>query len=175
MRILAGKHKGRLIAVPKEGVRPTSGKLRETLFNICQQEIEGADFLDLFAGAGAIGLEALSRGAASVTFVEKERAVAKIIQKNLETFGEEATVMTQDVLTILPKLRGQFDIIFADPPYEQGLSAKVLKLLDKTPLLAPEGRLFVEDRTFDEVALTTLTLHRERRQGNTCLREYRRL
>ena len=121
VRINAGALKGRRLATPKwEGLRPTSDKLRETLFNILSSRTEGAHVLDLFAGTGAVGLEALSRGAALVVGVESDRRAVALVARNLAACGRAAdyTMHSGDVLAALAQLRPvrPFDIVFLDPP-----------------------------------------------------------
>lgn len=123
MRIIAGAHKGRTLKTPKwQGLRPTSDKLRETLFNILQMRIEGARVLDVFAGTGAVALEALSRGAVSATCVESDRRAAALIAENAALCGEQdRCVIIRDVVEralLRPLPGGPFDIIVLDPPYE---------------------------------------------------------
>lgn len=123
MRIIAGQHKGRTLKTPKwEGLRPTSDKLRETLFNILQHRIEGARVLDVFAGTGAVALEALSRGAASATCVESDRRAAALIAENaaLCRESERCVIIRHDVKRALtaPLPGGPFDIVVLDPPYD---------------------------------------------------------
>ena len=145
MFIIAGRFKKRKLVTPKGNTtRPTLGKMRETLFNIIQSEIEGATFLDLFAGSGTMGLEALSRGASSVTFVEKDRAAIRAIETNIEHFGveKEVSLIRGDVFKALEHL-APFDIIFADPPYGHGYGEKVLAMVEKYNLV--KGSLFVEE------------------------------
>ncbi|MCH9608663.1 MAG: Ribosomal RNA small subunit methyltransferase D [Chlamydiales bacterium] len=143
IRIIGGKFKGHSIEVPKKGTRPTLAALRESLFNICQHTIEGATFLDLFSGGGAIGLEALSRGAAHVTFVEKD---GRIVKKNCSKLGvaDKTTCLSTDVFKALPSFQTPFDIIFADPPYGVGLGEKLLDYFDENPYLIG-GDLFIEE------------------------------
>ncbi len=122
MRIIAGRFKGRRLAAPTwEGLRPTSDKLRETLFNVLAPRLAGARVLDLCAGTGAVGLEALSRGAAIVIAVDADARAVALARRNAETCGVTAdyTIQTGDVLTALPRLdvAGPFDIIYLDPPY----------------------------------------------------------
>ncbi len=145
IRIIAGKFKGRALDVPKKGARPTLGALREALFNIIQQEIEGATFLDLFAGAGSMGLEALSRGAKEVCFVEHDRKSCQVIKKNCAALGvgEEAQVFCADAFKALPKMK-PFDFIFADPPYERHLGDQLLKYFDKDQNVLGK-MLFIEE------------------------------
>src|SRR5215212_4766062 len=121
MRVIAGIHKGRHLKAPTwDGLRPTSDKLRETLFNILAPRIEGSRVLDGFAGTGAIGIEALSRGAAHVTFVEKDRRAVALIQANLAVCGVEAVynIEQDEVAAALRHGGTTFDLILLDPPYE---------------------------------------------------------
>ncbi|MBS0622169.1 MAG: 16S rRNA (guanine(966)-N(2))-methyltransferase RsmD [Verrucomicrobia bacterium] len=145
MRIFAGQFRGRILQVPKGGLRPTSGQLREALFNILGTTIAEATFLELFAGSGAVGLEALSRGAAHVTFVEKNPQAIACIERNIATLGVErqTRVFKGDVYRHLPKLKGPYSLIFADPPYLQEDLTKLVKHC--APLLAQEGTLFIEE------------------------------
>jgi 16S rRNA (guanine(966)-N(2))-methyltransferase RsmD len=123
MRIIAGTHKGRTLKAPKwEGLRPTSDKLRETLFNILAPRIEGARVLDVFAGTGAVALEALSRGAAAATCVESDHRAATLIEENAALCGEQkrCAIIRDGVERALqrPLPGGPFDIIVLDPPYQ---------------------------------------------------------
>lgn len=126
MRIIAGTHKGRTLKAPKwDGLRPTSDKLRGTLFNILQHRIAGARVLDVFSGTGAIALEALSRGAASVTCIESDRRAAGLIAENAALCREsERCVIIRDVVEralLKPLPGGPFDIVVLDPPYDYAL------------------------------------------------------
>src|SRR5437016_2817435 len=122
MRIIAGKFKSRhLKARPPAGIRPTSDKLRETLFNILGARVEGATFLDGCAGVGAIGIEAISRGAALVCFVDQSRKATQAIRENLESLEIEEgfKILEMDIAKALNTLNTPFDIAFIDPPYER--------------------------------------------------------
>jgi 16S rRNA (guanine966-N2)-methyltransferase len=123
MRIIAGTNKGRTLKAPKwDGLRPTSDKLRETLFNILQNRIEGARVLDVFSGTGAVALEALSRGAAGATCVDNDRRAAGLIAENAALCqATDRCVIIRDVVEralLKPLPGGPFDIVFMDPPYE---------------------------------------------------------
>ena len=123
MRIIAGTHKGRTLKAPKwEGLRPTSDKLRETLFNILAPRIDGARVLDVFAGTGAVALEALSRGAVAATCIENDRRAARLIEENAALCGEQnrCAIIRDTVERALqrPVAGGPFDIIVLDPPYD---------------------------------------------------------
>ncbi len=123
MRISGGESKGRRIAPPRHGgVRPTSDKVREALFSILGERVKGAVFLELFAGTGAVGIEAISRGAKRAVFVDSSAKSARLIRENLESlsYRERAAVVTKDAIVFLKKTArelGPYDIVFADPPY----------------------------------------------------------
>lgn len=178
LQIIGGKHKKRKLKSPQsDRVRPTAGRLREALFNICQNSIEGSCVLDLFAGSGAIGLEALSRGAAHATFVEKSRLSLRIIYQNISALGEEnaSTVLAGDVFTHVPALKETYDMIFADPPYGEQLGKRLLDLLDAHFfLLKKNGTLFIEERELPEVSLKNLKIKQTRTFGHTRLYSYMR-
>ena len=159
MRVIAGKARSlKLMTPPGMDTRPTTDRTKETLFNILQPEIGGARFLDLFSGSGAIGIEALSRGAAFAVFVEKDRAAAECIKKNLAftKLGDNGQILRKDVGAALKSLeKGEpFDLIFMDPPYGRGLERQVLEYLAHSSLLAEEGTVVVEaslETPFDPV------------------------
>jgi len=184
MRIISGLYRGRQLHVAKDAkLRPTASAIRETIFNICQNEIEGACFLDLCAGTGAVGLEALSRGAKSAIFVEVDRAHAKIIKKNIDSLGvqRKTRLYVADCLEAIKKMSKQgmqFEMIFADPPYgsaEHSLSDEILLALDATSLLKKGGTLFLEDKKIAsnlDLPLKQLQLKKHRLVGPVCLRQY---
>jgi 16S rRNA (guanine966-N2)-methyltransferase len=182
IRIITGEFKNRLIVTPKGGqTRPTTSQVRGALFNICQLTIGQARFLDLYAGSGAMGLEALSRGAKTATFVENDKEAIRCIRQNLNTFHIEnrALVYPGEVFPFLEKEKKngkQYDIIYADPPYGQGETEKLLTLIDHSSLLAQEGFLFIEESTSlaEDLPLTTLAWDSTRRYGKTFLQTYRR-
>ncbi len=168
MHIIGGKYKKRPLESPKgDQTRPTTSQLREAVFNICQQSIENATFLDLCAGSGAMGLEALSRGARHATFVDSSRTAITCIKKNIATLKVESqtTVYLTDALKALHKFDTTFDIIYLDPPYGLGLSLPILTFLDSHPLLNPGGTLFIEEANLKLPPLTTLTLKSARSIG----------
>jgi 16S rRNA (guanine966-N2)-methyltransferase len=179
-RIVAGNFKNReLKSPPGDKTRPTTGLLRKALFDICRPQIEGARFLDLFAGTGAMGLEALSRGAKSACFVEAEGRAAEVIRRNIQTLGVEKSsqLLKGDALVMLNrliKLKEQFDLIYVDPPYEMKIYHEVIALIDKSALLAAEGWLFVEEGNPPQIdpkklQLSSLTYIEARRYGNSTL------
>lgn len=146
MYIIAGKYYKQRISAPKgNSTRPTSSRLRETLFNILQNEIEGADFLDIFAGSGAIGIEALSRGAHAVTFIESDRQAYLALQGNLKQLNIEATLLFGDYLKKMEGLQKSFHIIFADAPYHLDVLQELIRKTVINNLLKPSGKLFIEN------------------------------
>ncbi|HKQ79422.1 MAG TPA: 16S rRNA (guanine(966)-N(2))-methyltransferase RsmD [Blastocatellia bacterium] len=153
MRVIAGIYKGRrLKTLEGLSVRPTSDRLRETLFNILAPRIEGARFADVCAGSGAIGVEALSRGAGHVTFIESSLKAARIISENLRNCGigrEDYRMINRDVIRALKNLaseKAQFDIIYFDPPYDSDIYTPVMWQIARNDLLDDDGALIVEHR-----------------------------
>jgi 16S rRNA (guanine(966)-N(2))-methyltransferase RsmD len=187
MRVIAGTYRSRILKSLKGlALRPTSDRLRETLFNVLGPNVSGARFLDLFAGTGAIGIEALSRGATEVVFIENHSPAAKLIRKNLDSLGIRSgfTVLAADALRGLEKLatrkketeRG-FDYIFLDPPYAAAEDyARVLKFLGSTDLLSSGGVVVAEHRRSFDLGEEAGALRRFRvlRQGDAALSFYRR-
>jgi 16S rRNA (guanine966-N2)-methyltransferase len=155
VRIVAGVAGGRRLAVPPHGTRPTSDRVREAMFSALQarRDLDGARVLDLYAGSGALGLEALSRGAAHVRFVESDRRAAAVLRRNVETLGlggpgdTAVQVTTGDVPVVLRGDPGwPYDVVFADPPYslDDGALAGVLSALVGGGWLAPAALIVVE-------------------------------
>jgi 16S rRNA (guanine966-N2)-methyltransferase len=145
VRIIAGEWRSRRITFPEDAMlRPTPDRVRETLFNWLGQDLAGKRCLDLFAGSGALGFEALSRGAREVVMVEASAGVARAIAANAEHLGARALrLVTGDALEFAASAHGTFDVVFVDPPYGRGLAAKVLQRLP--PLLSHDARVYVED------------------------------
>lgn len=188
MYIIAGTHKKRMIFTPKGyNTRPTASRLREALFNICQLEVEDSIFLDLFAGTGAMGLEALSRGATRAVFVDHNRESIRAINRNIEEMQlkERSQVIADDVLKTIKRLESHqegFNIIYVDPPYEANtiLLQQILEFFDRSPLLREGGSLFFEEdhRTLKEPRpeqMYQLRLMTARRMGRSALYHYRKL
>jgi 16S rRNA (guanine966-N2)-methyltransferase len=142
MRIIAGSHRGHRIAAPKgRDTRPTSDRVRESAFNLIGP-VDGAAVLDLFAGSGALGLEALSRGAASAVLVESDREACRTINANLEKLKLHATVLCQDVVRAVAADRRTYDLILCDPPYDYDrsrLSPQLPRLLSDDGVLVWES------------------------------------
>jgi 16S rRNA (guanine966-N2)-methyltransferase len=175
MRIVAGRHKGRRLRAPAgEGTRPTADKVREALFSILGA-VDGLDVLDLYAGSGAVGLEALSRGAASATFVESARPAVAAIRANLEAAGEEAEVVSSEVAPWLRSAaeRGRaFDLVFCDPPYDAAaeIAQTLTELLPR--VAAPQALIVTESSKRNPLTLD-LSLTDERTYGDTRIAIYR--
>lgn len=162
MRIVAGQFRGRPLVAPEGAhTRPTSDRVREAVFNILEHGIAGFSFagirvLDLFAGTGALGLEALSRGAAFCLFVEEDAAARALIRRNIESLGATGTtkVFRRDATSLGPSgNRGGFGLVFLDPPYERGLAQRALASAAQGGWLAPEAVAVVEESRRATVAL----------------------
>lgn len=145
-RIIAGRWRSRRLAFPpRPGVRPTGDRIRETLFNWLQPVIPGARCLDLFAGSGALGLEALSRGAAEAVFVDRDPACIEAIGRHLQTLGAEgAERVTADAAAWLRGPARAFDVVFLDPPFDSGLLVECCELLAAGGWVTPGGRIYLE-------------------------------
>jgi 16S rRNA (guanine(966)-N(2))-methyltransferase RsmD len=187
MRVIAGTYRSRILKSLKGmALRPTSDRLRETLFNVLGPSIAGSRFLDLFAGTGAIGIEALSRGAGKVVFVENHGPSTALIRRNLESLGirEGATVLAVEALRGMEMLASgkkarafHFDFVFLDPPYAAANDyARVLEFLGSTHLVAPGGVVIAEHRRSFDLREVEGTLERYRvlKQGDAALSFYRR-
>lgn len=145
MRVITGIARGkRLVTLDGKDVRPTSEKVKEALFSALQFDIEGRRILDLFAGSGQLGIEALSRGAKSATFVDSSNNSIKIIKKNLETTGftDISKVVSSDFSTFAAMCRDSFDIAFLDPPYKEGILLPAIKSI--LPLMSNYGLIVCE-------------------------------
>jgi 16S rRNA (guanine966-N2)-methyltransferase len=156
LRIVGGRHRGRRLQFPAGvEIRPTPDRVRETLFNWLQPRMSGARVLDLFSGSGALGLEALSRGAAHAVFVERDRRAAAAIGTLLQEWREPAaTVVCADALNWLaqPRAEQPFDIVFLDPPYDAELLAVAAARLADHGHLAPDARVYLERRAKEPLA-----------------------
>lgn len=178
MRIISGQYKGKTIKMP-EGIRPTQNKVRKALFDILG-DIKGLSFLELFAGSGAMGLEALSQEAKEVVFVENERRCLQKIKENISVIGPvDYRVIESDIFRALKQLnenKEKFDIIFLDPPYYSGLSKKTLLNLTTYDILAPNGIVAAQHFKKDILPKQTgdLILFRQSRYGDTFLSFYRK-
>lgn len=176
MRIIGGISKGRKLVRPKDqAIRPTSDRVKESLFNIIQKKLEGKTVLDLYAGTGNLGIEALSRGAKKTIFVEKERQALKILRRNLDLFHLKgrSEIIPKDVnqaIGILSHRGESFDLILMDPPYQKGLVQKTLGRLHSHPIHHQDSLLIIEhDRREPIRNPTQWNLVQERRIGDTML------
>ena len=180
LRIIGGSRGGRVIRFPDaRGLRPTADRVRETLFNWLQTEISGAHCLDLFAGSGALGMEALSRGAAHALFVDRSRSVCQQLTENLRLLGMEPSgeVRCGDALRFLADPpEQQFDIVFLDPPFSDGLLQQSARLLESANWLSPGALVYLEqdsNHRWPELPENWLR-HRETRAGQAACRLLRR-
>lgn len=174
MRVIAGEAKGRTLkAVPGKGTRPISDRVKESLFNILARRVVGCLFLDLFAGTGSVGIEALSRGAERAVFVERARAAVRVIRDNLVYTGldEWADVLQMDVFEMIPRCEERFDIIYVAPPQYRGLWSDTLSMLDQHPLLTDHGLIVVQifPKEFESLTLERYDLVDRRTYGSTLL------
>lgn len=182
MRVIGGASRGRRLKVPKgQAVRPTAGRVKESLFNILPRDFSGKRVLDLFAGTGNLSIEALSRGADHALMVDASARSAATIKLNLRGLGlaAQSAVWVAPVarsVRVLARRKERFDFIFLDPPYEQGLAGRSLELIARCQLLRPTGTLVVEHSSRESVKprYDSLQLHDQRRYGDTLLSFYTR-
>ena len=151
MRVIAGEYRGRRLAASAGSIaRPTTDRVKEAMFAVIQFDVAGARVLDAFAGSGALGIEALSRGAAHVDFVEKEPACLMVLEENVKAVGaKNARILCGDVLKLIPAL-GSYELILLDPPYDAGYYTPVLEMVRDHGILSKGGIVVAECRkTFD--------------------------
>jgi len=178
MRITTGEYRGKQLKMPK-GIRPTQDKVRKALFDILG-DIEGLSFLELYAGSGAVGLEAVSRGVSELTLVEYNRDCLVAIRKNIEFLKPKACSLypfeAEKTIKTLHKNERKFDIIFFDPPYYEDLAKKTLQTLTAYDILAPNGFIVTQHFKKDilPVKLANLALFKEAKYGDTVLSFYRK-
>ncbi len=177
MRVTGGTGRGQRLKVPAGSrVRPTSDKVKQALFNILGERVAGAAFLDLFAGAGGIGIEALSRGASRAVFVDSSRESIAVIKQNIEKtdFSDQATVVLSSTETFLKRPLGSYDIVFLDPPYAEDLNP-LLELIAASRVVKPDGLLIAEHfrKQPSPERAGSLSLQREARYGDTVLAFYK--
>lgn len=167
VRVIAGSAKGRRLEVPRSGTRPLTGKAREAVFSSLWEQIPEADVLDLFAGSGSLGLEALSRGARSCVFVERDRRVGELLARNVAAVGLGGSVVVAPVAAFLTRERGSYDLVFVDPPYAAP-DADVATILDLVAeRLSRDGVVVVHRRVGADLgSLKRLILRDERRYGD---------
>ncbi len=177
MRVIAGQAKGRILLGPKTNeIRPALDKIKGAIFNILQHIVEGSTVLDLFAGTGSVGIEALSRGACSAVFVDFGREALKLIQENVKrcNFENRATLirmkLPDDVRNLFKNRHQIFDLIFVDPPYDKGLVTPTLKILSQEKILAPQGIVIVEHSPREKIATESgFEIFDERKYGQTLI------
>ena len=176
IKIIGGILGGRFIQTPVSVSRPTTSRVRESFFNINQSLVDGIDFLDLFAGSGAMGIEAISRGAKSAVFVEKDRKASQCIQTSINSLGIDhaCKVYCFDILKGLKRLDGHsFDIIYIDPPYKfyekMDIIVELLEEIANLKLLKQEGHLFLEAPYEISVNLEEYKIIKVRKYGNSIL------
>ena len=183
MRIAGGTYSGRLIQAPKgPGIRPTLDQVRQALFNLLGERVAGAKVLDLFSGSGALGIEALSRGAAHVTFVDRSGFCVRAIAENLKSIGVEPSrcqVIRSEAVAAIRRLEGRsFDGVLLDPPYGADLAIKSLNALSRYAIVASSGWVVAEHDKRDSLPPLTegkearLVLQRQERYGDTVLSIY---
>lgn len=176
MRVIAGEHRGRkLVAPDTDATRPIMDRAKESIFNSISAEVPGARVLDLFAGAGSFGIEAMSRGAASVVFVESGRKALEALQTNLETLEIDATVRLADVLTWEPAAAATFDLVFCDPPWPMDAEAIAGTLDRLSPHLVDDAIVVSTRRAKDPTPEpVSLRIDDERTMGGTRIIRYRK-
>lgn len=178
IRIIGGQWRGRKLPVPDSaGLRPTTDRVRETLFNWLAPVLPEARCLDCFAGSGALGLEALSRYAGSATLLELERPVAQQLTKNLQTLrASNGTVIQTNALNWLAQPGKPFDVVFIDPPFRQGLLEQTLQLLEQNHWLADQALIYVESEVENGAPPVPpeWDLYREKIAGQVAYRLYQR-
>ncbi len=181
MRIIGGSARGRRLLSPKsEAIRPTADRVRESLFNVLGQRFDGGDVLDLFAGSGALALEALSRGAARAVMVDSDRAAVRLCEANAASLGfaDRVRILAAPVNRAVKQLQREgaaFELVFADPPYAARAVADTLAQVEAARLCKPGGLLCVEHekREFAPESVGSLQKGKERRFGETVISIYR--
>lgn len=179
MRIIAGDFKGRRLETPDNyDIRPTSEMVKEALFSILVNDIYGAKFLDLFSGTGAVGIEACSRGAERVYLVDKSRDSISIIKRNVNKTGcqDRVTILSSDYKIALDRIKDPIDIVFADPPYDEGYNLEILESLSENDILSENGIVIIEHSKRadlpDEHGI--FEKYKYKKYGKKCLSFYRK-
>ncbi|SFN42120.1 16S rRNA m(2)G-966 methyltransferase [Izhakiella capsodis] len=178
IRIIGGQWRGRKLPVPEsDGLRPTTDRVRETLFNWLMPVMTDARCLDCFAGSGALGLEALSRNARGATLLELERPVAQQLEKNCQTLGaSHAQIINTNSLTWLSQPGEAYDVVFIDPPFRKGLLNQMLPLLEQHGWLAEQAMIYIENEIEGGIPPVPANWHlyREKIAGQVAYRLYQR-
>lgn len=170
MRVISGSLKGKKLAENKfDHIRPTTDKVKQALFTKLQFDIEGARVLDVFCGTGALGIEALSRGAAEVIFVDKNPKSIALTKSNLRALGLNAKTLTADATKILKSFEGEFNLIILDPPYKSGLYSRVLEIIAEKKLLAGDGMIVCEHAKDEKIDFSPFKLIDQKRYGRIML------
>jgi len=178
MRVIAGIRRGfRLFVTKSSATRPTTDSTKEFIFNVAASSFEGCVVLDLFAGTGSLGIEALSRGAAKAVFVESSRDACKVLIQNLkkckfESLAEVVVAPADRAVKILGRRNETFDFIFADPPYDSNLAVKTMEWVNMFQLLKKDGLLTVEHRDAIDFDNSALSLVRSKKKGDTTVSFY---
>lgn len=179
MRVITGSAKGVKLKTP-DGIntRPTAERVKEALFSAIQEEIPGANVLDLFGGTGQLGIEALSRGAKSAVFVDKDKAACDLIQENLRKtkLDGQGSVFRADYLTYLSSARQKFDLVFLDPPYAEVFLETALKRISEIDILTSRG-IIIAERPFDKELqdeFEDLRCFRQYKYGKTMIAVFRK-
>lgn len=171
MRVISGSARGLKLKSPKDiNTRPTTDRLKESLFNMIAFDIPNCRFLDIFSGSGAIGIEALSRGAISCTFIENDAENIALIKDNVSSakFLHKANIYHIDAINEIDFLKDKFDIIFLDPPYNKGLLLPVLKKIESLNLLSEDGFIICEQHTKEpEIILNNLETYKVKKYKTT--------
>ena len=176
MRVITGKARGRVLETLKgDDVRPTTDKVKEAIFSSIQFELEGRHFLDLFAGCGQMGIEALSRGAANTTFIDRNKAAIKVIERNLTVTNlkQFARVYNTDALSFIKTTQENFDIVFLDPPYNKGILQEIMPIVAQR--MKKTGIIICESALNDEILQKyyKFTLDRQKTYGTIRVSVYR--
>ncbi len=180
MRVISGSARGaKLKTIEGNDTRPTTDKVKGAIFNILANDVYGKIVLDLYAGSGALGIEALSRGAAATVFVEKGAPAVDIIKKNLEhtKLSDKAKILKNDVFVALKNITGKFDIIFLDPPYAAELADQTIKAIDEAKILAEGGIIIAETDEGQDVpgAVGEIELYDKRKYGRININFYKKI
>jgi len=182
LRVITGKYKGRKLESPfGQDTRPTTDKVKEAVFDMIAPWIPDAVCVDLFAGTGALGIEALSRGAERCLFCDHDRSAAALVRKNIAKCGDDAvrrsTVREADHRRLLSSIKGKADVFFLDPPYGRGIIPDCLERIEELDLLSDEGIIVAEHEKYDDLPerVGSLGIYRSRRYGKTMVTIYAHL
>lgn len=178
LRVIAGELRGRALAtVEGRAVRPSSGLVRGAIFNVLQGLAEGAEVLDLYAGSGALGIEALSRGARRAVLVERDARSLEALRRNVAALkvSDRAAVVNRDALSYLADCGERFDLVLADPPYDQKVAGDILRVVADRKLLCEDGVLVIQQSSHDETATghEELQFWKQKKHGKTAVNFYR--